>query len=182
MGCLEMLLKMFWSWLRSLDWHFMHQKVGKCMLSLSSDVYFVHILLLQDGLERRGYKESGFLKEVAEVVRTGNAFIHSHSFSWNFVWFTYLYSTPLKMISLTSKHLRRSFHPSVLLSGQNARSNPHLKKRSHHVNALYQKLSWLDRLINCMGFSHAVNWNQAICTFDFAWALTHIHNWIIRSA
>ncbi|KAJ8623938.1 hypothetical protein MRB53_032468 [Persea americana] len=27
--------------------------------------------LAKDGLERRGYKESGFLKEVAEVVRTG---------------------------------------------------------------------------------------------------------------
>lgn len=28
-------------------------------------------ILLQDGLERRGFKESGFLNEVAEVVRTG---------------------------------------------------------------------------------------------------------------
>jgi len=26
---------------------------------------------LQDGLERRGYKEAGFLREVAEVVKTG---------------------------------------------------------------------------------------------------------------
>jgi hypothetical protein len=28
-------------------------------------------LVVQDGLERRGYKESGFLREVAEVVETG---------------------------------------------------------------------------------------------------------------
>lgn len=27
--------------------------------------------ILQDGLERRGFKETGFLNEVAEVVRTG---------------------------------------------------------------------------------------------------------------
>jgi len=27
----------------------------------------------QSGLERRGYKEVGFLREVDEVVRTGNA-------------------------------------------------------------------------------------------------------------
>jgi hypothetical protein len=32
-------------------------------------------MYLQDGLERRGYKESGFLNAVAEVVRTGNGFL-----------------------------------------------------------------------------------------------------------
>lgn len=31
-------------------------------------------MYLQDGLERRGFKESGFLNAVAEVVRTGNEF------------------------------------------------------------------------------------------------------------
>lgn len=30
---------------------------------------------LQDGLERRGFKESGFLDEVAEVVKTGTNFM-----------------------------------------------------------------------------------------------------------
>ena len=30
--------------------------------------------VVQNGLERRGYKEVGFLKEVDEVVRTGDAF------------------------------------------------------------------------------------------------------------
>ena len=29
------------------------------------------VQLAKDGLERRGFKESGFLNEVAEVVRTG---------------------------------------------------------------------------------------------------------------
>jgi hypothetical protein len=29
---------------------------------------------MQNGLERRGYKEVGFLREVDEVVRTGDAF------------------------------------------------------------------------------------------------------------
>lgn len=32
-------------------------------------------MYLQDGLERRGFKESGFLNAVAEVVRTGNEFL-----------------------------------------------------------------------------------------------------------
>lgn len=31
----------------------------------------MYVLCMQDGLERRGYKETGFLNEVAEVVRTG---------------------------------------------------------------------------------------------------------------
>lgn len=40
------------------------------------DGYVKHIAedviqLAKDGLERRGYKETGFLNEVAEVVRTG---------------------------------------------------------------------------------------------------------------
>jgi hypothetical protein len=30
---------------------------------------------MQSGLERRGYKEVGFLREVDEVVRTGNVLI-----------------------------------------------------------------------------------------------------------
>jgi glutamate--cysteine ligase len=33
-----------------------------------------HIVVMQNGLERRGYKEVGFLREVDEVVRTGDAF------------------------------------------------------------------------------------------------------------
>lgn len=33
------------------------------------------LVYLQDGLERRGFKESGFLNAVAEVVKTGNRFI-----------------------------------------------------------------------------------------------------------
>jgi glutamate--cysteine ligase len=41
---------------------------------LTMDFY----LFAQDGLERRGYKESGFLREVAEVVKTGMD--HSNSF------------------------------------------------------------------------------------------------------
>lgn len=35
----------------------------------------MEFFLLQDGLERRGFKESGFLNEVAEVVRTGKLII-----------------------------------------------------------------------------------------------------------
>lgn len=40
---------------------------------MSSDVYIMHILLFQEGLERRGYNESLYLEDIAEVVRTGNA-------------------------------------------------------------------------------------------------------------
>ncbi|XP_038687484.1 glutamate--cysteine ligase, chloroplastic-like [Tripterygium wilfordii] len=44
------------------------------------------VKLAKDGLERRGFKESGFLNEVAEVVRTGNSFgIYNlyHSMWWS---------------------------------------------------------------------------------------------------
>lgn len=37
---------------------------------ISQGIYYTPILL-QDGLERRGLKESGFLDEVVEVVKTG---------------------------------------------------------------------------------------------------------------
>lgn len=38
---------------------------------ISQGIYYTPILL-QDGLERRGFKESGFLDEVVEVVKTAN--------------------------------------------------------------------------------------------------------------
>lgn len=37
-----------------------------------SSILLRELLYPQDGLEKRGFKESGFLNEVAEVVRTGN--------------------------------------------------------------------------------------------------------------
>lgn len=51
---------------------------GKIYADSTNQSFFPHYLenniacsVLKDGLERRGSKESGFLNEVAEVVRTG---------------------------------------------------------------------------------------------------------------
>lgn len=38
------------------------------------------IQILQDGLERRGYKEVSFLKEVTEIVGTGKHLLHHNPF------------------------------------------------------------------------------------------------------
>lgn len=88
MGCWGMLLKMLYSWLRYVRFSFL------LFLFDLFVVVRVSCLLLQDGLERRGFKESGFLKEVTEVVRTG---IDSGPF---FYWSYYSFPLPLGIITL----------------------------------------------------------------------------------
>lgn len=63
--------RMLWSWLRWVESLLLVMIVKPFFLPI---FHIFVVFIMQDGLERRGFKETGFLNEVAEVVRTGNTF------------------------------------------------------------------------------------------------------------